>query len=71
VPRDTIDIHRSEARDQSERNSWPSPKPVEIPVQAEADAKGYGHGDLFVISQSIDHREEGLEREEVDKEEHQ
>jgi hypothetical protein len=48
LPRDVIDVNRSETRDQSERNSRPSPQAVKIPVQAEASAEGYWHGDLFV-----------------------
>ena len=50
VPRDVIDVNRSDTRHQSERERRPSPQAVEIPVQAEASAEGYWHCDLFVVS---------------------
>ena len=64
LPRDVIDVHRSETRNQSERNSRPSPQAVEVPVQAEASAERYWHGDLFVVSQSDD-RSNGVSKRRV------
>jgi hypothetical protein len=61
LPRDVIDVNRSETRHQSERNSRPSPQAVEVPVQAEASAERYRHGDLFVVSQSDD-RSNGVKK---------
>jgi hypothetical protein len=54
IPRNVIDVNRSETRHQSERERRPSPQAVEVPMQAEASAEGYRHGDLFVFSQPVD-----------------